>query len=212
MSVKVKICGLTRPDDVRTANQSGADLFGFVFYKPSPRYVSAEKAAALASLCAPHIERVAMLVDADDAIVDMALAALSPHWLQLHGAETPERVAQIKLRSHCSIIKALPVAQAADLARARDYEACVDWFLFDARPPEGGLSGGNGKAFDWTALNAYDGSKPYLLAGGLTADNVADALRISGASMVDISSGVETAPGVKDAALMQQFVTAARAV
>ena len=211
MTAKIKICGLTRPQDIETINHFGVDLAGFVFYKPSPRHLSEDQAAGLASKCARHIERVVLLVDPDNDTLDAALACVSPHHIQLHGHETPERVAEIRARSHCQIIKALPVSSAEDIAKAQDYKGLANWFLFDARPPEDGLPGGNGETFDWTLLNAYDGAQPYLLAGGLRADNVAEALRITHAPMVDISSGVEAAPGEKDAELMSQFVTAVRA-
>jgi phosphoribosylanthranilate isomerase len=211
MTAKIKICGLTRPQDIETINHLGVDLAGFVFYKPSPRHLSEDQAAGLASKCARHIERVVLLVDPDNDMLDAALACVSPHHIQLHGHETPERVAEIRARSHCQIIKALPVSSAEDIAKAQNYKGLANWFLFDARPPEDGLPGGNGETFDWTLLNAYDGAQPYLLAGGLRADNVAEALRITHAPMVDISSGVEAAPGEKDAELMSQFVTAVRA-
>jgi phosphoribosylanthranilate isomerase len=211
MTAKIKICGLTRPQDIETINHFGVDLAGFVFYKPSPRHLSEDQAAGLASKCARHIERVVLLVDPDNDTLDAALACVSPHHIQLHGHETPERVAEIRARSHCQIIKALPVSSAEDIAKAQDYKGLANWFLFDARPPEDGLPGGNGETFDWTLLNAYDGAQPYLLAGGLRADNVAEALRITHAPMVDISSGVEAAPGEKDAELISQFVTAVRA-
>ncbi len=211
MTAKIKICGLTRPQDIETINHFGVDLAGFVFYKPSPRHLSEDQAAGLASKCARHIERVVLLVDPDNDTLDAALACVSPHHIQLHGHETPERVAEIRARSHCQIIKALPVSSAEDIAKAQDYKGLANWFLFDARPPEDGLPGGNGETFDWTLLNAYDGAQPYLLAGGLRADNVAEALRITRAPMVDISSGVEAAPGEKDAELISQFVTAVRA-
>ena len=211
MTAKIKICGLTRPQDIETINHFGVDLAGFVFYKPSPRHLSEDQAAGLASKCARHIERVVLLVDPDNDTLDAALACVSPHHIQLHGHETPERVAEIRARSHCQIIKALPFSSAEDIAKAQDYKGLANWFLFDARPPEDGLPGGNGETFDWTLLNAYDGAQPYLLAGGLRADNVAEALRITHAPMVDISSGVEAAPGEKDAELISQFVTAVRA-
>lgn len=211
MAAKIKICGLNRTQDIDVINQLGVELVGFNFYKPSPRYVGEDLAAALASRCGPKVERVALLVDPDDAMLDAALACVSPHHIQLHGHETPARVAEIKARSHCQIIKALPVSTAQDIADARAFDGLADWFLFDAKPPQTGMPGGNGETFDWTLLNAYDGSQPYLLAGGLRDDNVAEALQRTQAPMVDISSGVETAPGEKDADLMGKFVSAVRA-
>ncbi len=209
--VKIKICGLNKPAHVDAANQLGIDLAGFVFFKKSPRHVSQEMAAALAGRCDPQMERVALLVDPDDEALDHALASLSPHRLQLHGAETPARVAEIKNRTGLPIIKALAVANGDDVRAARAYGDMADWFLFDAKPPEDGMPGGNGEAFDWHSLNAYDMDKPYLLAGGLSAENVSQALAMTGAPMVDISSSVEQAPGEKDAALMRAFVEAVRA-
>lgn len=208
---KIKICGLSKPDHVDAANRLGVELAGFVFVKKSPRHVSQEMAAALAGRCNPQMERVALLVNPDDEALDHAVAALSPHRVQLHGEETPARVAEIKQRTGLPIIKALPVATEDDVRAALDYADMADWFLFDAKPPEGGLPGGNGEAFDWHSLSAYDMDKPYLLAGGLSAENVSQALAMTGAPMVDISSSVEAAPGEKDATLMQAFVEAVRA-
>lgn len=210
MTAGIKICGVTKPQDIEALNALAVELVGFNFYKPSPRCLSLERAAQLAAKCRPEMERVALLVDPSDDDIDHALGMVSPHRLQLHGSETPARLAEIKRRSHCAIIKALPIAAAADFKNAHAYADCADWFLFDAKPPQGGLPGGNGDAFDWTALTAYELSQPYLLAGGLHAGNVADALRISGAPMVDIASGVETAPGEKDLDLMTDFVAAVR--
>lgn len=210
----IKICGLTRAQDVGVMNRLGVELIGFNFVEKSPRYVTQDQAAGLAAQCRPEMERVALLADPDDEAIDRALAAVSPHRLQLHGAESAARVAEIKRRSHCPIIKALPVERPEDVARAKDYVACVDWFLFDAKPPQmpngDALGGGNGEIFDWTALNAYDLKQPYLLAGGLTPQNVAEALFVTGAPMVDAASGVETAAGHKDEQLMEDFVSAAR--
>lgn len=210
MAAAIKICGVTKPQDIETLNQLGVELVGFNFYKPSPRHLSMERAAQLAAQCNPKMERVALLVDPSDDDIDEALGMVSPHRLQLHGAESPARVADIKRRSHCAVIKALPIAGKEDFDTARGFQDCADWFLFDAKPPQDGMPGGNGEAFDWTVLKAYDLKQPYLLAGGLTADNVGTALAISGADMVDIASGVETAPGEKDASLMTAFVNAVR--
>ena len=210
----IKICGLTRGQDIDHMNRLGVELVGFNFIEKSPRFVTQDKGAALAAMCRPVMERVALLVNPDDDAVERAIAAVSPHRLQLHGDETPERVAEIKRRAHCAIIKALPVETAQDVARAADYKDCADWFLFDAKPPREhaaqGVTGGHGEAFDWTALKAYDLSQPYLLAGGLTADNVGEALSVSGAPMVDAASGVESAAGEKDEQLMEAFIAAVR--
>jgi len=212
MSRQVKICGLTRPEDIDALNRLPVTMAGFVFHKASPRHLSDDQAAQLAARCAPQIHRVALLVDPDDAAIDAALGAVSPTHLQLHGHESPARMAEIKRRSHCALIKALPIASADDFALCADYAGLVDMFLFDAKPPKDGLPGGNGLAFDWSLMKAYDQSQPYLLAGGRTAENVEAALRQTGAPYADVSSGVESAPGVKDAALMEAFVTAAQAV
>lgn len=213
MAAKIKICGVTKPAHIEALNANGVELVGFNFFKPSSRYVTQEVAAGLAARCHPAMERVALLVDPNDDEVDEALAAVSPHRLQLHGEESPARVAEIKARSHCAIIKALPIANAADLAKARDYHA-ADWFLFDAKPPADkaadGVTGGHGEAFDWTAMKAYDLKQPYLLAGGLSAHNVAKAVAVSGAPMVDAASGVESAVGEKDGRLLEEFITALR--
>ena len=210
MAPRVKICGLTRADDIRLANELRVDMCGFVFFKASPRHLSDEQAAGLAGLCAPFVERVALLVDPDDDALDHAVGAISPHRIQLHGDESPARVAEIKRRTQRPIIKALGVAAARDLETAQAYEGVADWFLFDAKPTDDGLPGGNGEAFDWQVLDAYAGATPWLLAGGLTPDNVGQAVTTTRAPMVDVSSGVEAAPGEKDAELMRAFVDAAK--
>ena len=210
MAARIKICGLTQPAHIDALNAHAVELAGFVFFKASPRHLSYDRAAQLAARCRPEMERVALLVDADDGEIDAAIAAVSPHHLQLHGHETPQRVADIRRRSPAALIKALPVATAEDLAQAAAYAPHVDGFLFDAKPQPGGLPGGNGEAFDWTLLSAYDLKKPYLLAGGLSADNVAAALQVTGAPMVDVSSGVESAPGDKDPQQIAAFVDAVR--
>lgn len=210
----IKICGLKRAQDIELLNRFGIELVGFNFIEKSPRFVSQDAAAALAAQCRPEMERVALLVDPDDDAVDRALAAVSPHRVQLHGNESPARVAEIKRRSHCAIIKALPVETAANVARAKDYAAIADWFLFDAKPPQdkaaNGVTGGHGETFDWTAMKAYDLNQPYLLAGGLAAHNVVEAVAVSGAPMVDAASGVESAVGEKDSRLLEDFVAALR--
>ena len=210
MTPRVKICGLTRADDIRLANELRVDMCGFVFFKASPRHLSDEQAAGLAGLCAPFVERVALLVDPDDDALDHAVGAISPHRIQLHGDESPARVAEIKRRTQRPIIKALGVAASRDLETAQAYEGVADWFLFDAKPTDDGLPGGNGEAFDWQLLDAYAGATPWLLAGGLTPDNVTHAVTETHAPMVDVSSGVEAAPGEKDAELMRAFVDAVK--
>ncbi len=215
MTTQIKICGLTKPTDIDAVNALGVEMAGFVFHEASPRHLSADTAAALAAKCAAGVHRVALLVDPDDAAIDQALAAISPSYLQLHGQETAERVAEIRRRSHCGLIKALPIDATDDFKACADYAHSIDLFLFDAKPsPDNktdGQTGGNGKPFDWSLLKAYDAPRPYLLAGGLTATNVAAALGQTHAPMVDVSSGVESAPGVKDAKLIETFVNAVHA-
>ena len=214
MPTKIKICGLTKPEDIEVLNALNVELAGFVFYKPSPRHLTQELGVQLAARCRPEMERVALLVDPSDDEVDMALATISPHHIQLHGNESPERVTEIRRRGACDIIKALPIETPADFVQARDYADAANWFLFDAKPSSdalsGALPGGNGDPFDWAHLSAYDQSQPYLLAGGLNPENVGRALEISQAPMVDISSGVESAPGEKDPERIEQFVKAVR--
>ena len=210
MAPLIKICGLTRADDIRLANELRVDMCGFVFFKASPRHLSDEQAAGLAGLSAPFVERVALLVDPDDDALDRAVGAISPHRIQLHGDESPARVAEIKRRTQRPIIKALGVAATRDLETAQAFEGVADWFLFDAKPTDDGLPGGNGEAFDWQVLDAFAGATPWLLAGGLTPDNVGQAVSTTHAPMVDVSSGVEAAPGEKDADLMRVFVDEAK--
>lgn len=211
MKTGIKICGITRPEDIEALNAHQVDMAGFVFYKKSPRHLVETLAPQLAALCRPDMMRVALLVDPSDDDIDAVLAAVSPHYIQLHGEETPQRVAEIKYRSYASLIKAVPISQAADLAGAKAYDGLVDMFLFDAKPDADALPGGNGETFDWTALSTYENKLPFLLAGGLSAENVGAALRQTGAPMVDISSGVESAPGQKDKHLIAAFVAAVRA-
>ncbi|KCZ45484.1 phosphoribosylanthranilate isomerase [Hyphomonas pacifica] len=206
---QVKICGLTDPDLVRFAVQKGADWIGFVFVEASPRYVTEAAAATLlmqVGLAVP----VALLVNPNDAQIER-IVALGIRVLQLHGSETPERVAEIKAATGAEVWKALGVATSEDLERAALYTA-ADRLLIDAKPPEGAdRTGGHGLAFDWTLLQGWGAPKPWLLAGGLTPDNVGEAIRLTGASAVDVSSGVERLKGLKDRALVQAFIEAAKA-
>ena len=210
MATGIKICGVTKPNDIEVLNSHAINMVGFNFYKNSPRYIDPLIGPQLAAKCRPEMHRVALLVDPSDDELDAVLGSVSPHFVQLHGAETPARVAEIKSRSLASLIKALPISSADDVARARDYADLVDMFLFDAKPPKDAMPGGNCETFDWDALSAYELSKPFLLAGGLTRDNVADALSRTRAPMVDLSSGVESAPGVKDETLIAAFAAAVR--
>ncbi len=204
----VKICGLTDPDIVAFAASAGADWIGFMFPAASPRCISLDQAARLMGLTGTA-KPVAVLADPDDAEV-MAVAELGFAVLQLHGQETPARLATIKRMTGCEVWKAIGVAAQGDLAQAEDY-ACADRLLIDAKPPEGApRTGGHGRAIDWRVLAGWRPPKPWLLAGGLTPDNVAEAIRLTGAPAVDVSSGVERAPRIKDAELIGAFVRAAK--
>jgi phosphoribosylanthranilate isomerase len=207
----VKICGVNDAAGFDAAVAAGADMVGFVFYPASPRAVTPAQAAGLSSRTAGGPERVGLFVDPDDALLESVLAALPLDVIQLHGEETPARAADIRARFGRPVMRALGVAEPADLARLADYAPAVDRFLLDAKPPPGAsLPGGNAAAFDWRLVAGAAIPRPWLLAGGLTPDNVAEALRQSGAPGVDVSSGVERARGVKDPARIAAFVKAAR--
>jgi phosphoribosylanthranilate isomerase len=210
MSVEVKICGLNSPEAVRAA--ATADYAGFMFYGPSPRNVPPAQAATLAAALPQRVKRVAVLVDADDALIRSVVDALHPDLLQLHGKETPERVAAIKRIFGIPVMKAIAVREADDLKAAEAYIGVADRLLFDAKPPErpDALPGGNAQAFDWTLLAGKSFALPWMLSGGLTADNVAEAIRISGATAVDVSSGVEDRPGQKNPLKINDFIKSAR--
>lgn len=209
----VKICGLKTAESLAAALDAGADMVGFVFFGPSPRNVSLSEAAALGRLVNGRAKKVALTVDADDALIDAISRALAPDILQLHGKETPERAAALSARTGKQIMKALGVSDRADLEAASAFETACDWLLLDAKPPKDATRpGGNGQAFDWSILDGFAPAKPWLLSGGLNAGNVADALARTHAPGVDVSSGVESAPGVKDTAAIRAFVKAARAL
>jgi phosphoribosylanthranilate isomerase len=212
MSTSVKICGLSTAETLAAALQAEADMVGFVFFEKSPRHVSLETAKALAARARNRAEIVALTVDATDAALEAIVSATEPDYLQLHGAETPERVSEIQRKFGISAIKAIGVASAADLARADEYKHAADALLIDAKPPKGAvLPGGNGVAFDWRLTRGFHPRKPWFLSGGLDPENVGRAIRESLARSVDVSSGVESAPGVKDAGKIRAFVAAARA-
>jgi len=210
--IKVKICGLSSPETVQAAVEAGADFVGFVFFARSPRVVTAAQAAILARGVPADVAKVGLFVDADDVAIADVLAQAGLDYLQLHGAETPERVGQIRARFGLPVIKAVAIAGAADIDRARTYEAVSDILLFDAKPPQtkDALPGGNGLVFDWTLIAGRTWTRPWMLSGGLDAGNLGEAVRISGAKMVDVSSGVESAPGVKDIVKIRGFVEAAK--
>lgn len=211
MSVKVKICGLSRPEDVAAVAGAGAAYAGFVFFARSPRNLTLDNARALALEAPVGLAKVALTVDADDMLLDRITEAVPLDMLQLHGRESPGRVAEIKARYGLPVMKAVGVAGQEDLAALAGYEEVADQILVDAKPPKGAaLPGGNGLAFDWRLIAGRKWARPWMLAGGLTPGNVAEAVRLTGARQVDVSSGVERAPGVKDAGLIRAFVEAAR--
>jgi phosphoribosylanthranilate isomerase len=211
MSLLVKICGLRTPEALDAALAAGADLVGFVFFPPSPRHVGFEAVRALGERVQGRARKVALSVDASDTDLAMLVEALKPDLLQLHGKETPERVATLRSRFHLPVMKALPVESKSDLAPVRIYEKVADRILFDARAPrEATRPGGLGKSFDWRLLEGLDLQVPFMLSGGLDAGNVAEALRITRAPSVDVSSGVERSPGDKDPDKIHAFVRAAR--
>lgn len=210
MGAVAKICGLTRPEDVDAAAEAGARYAGLVFFPRSPRHVPTPTAAVLAARVPVGMARVGLFVDPDDALLDSVLAEVPLDIVQLHGHETPDRVAAVKARTGLPVMKAVGVASATDLDAIWDYGLAADLLLIDAKPaPGAALPGGNGIAFDWRLLVGRRFLKPWMLAGGLTPGNVAEAIRLTGAQAVDVSSGVERAPGIKDPALIRAFVAAA---
>jgi phosphoribosylanthranilate isomerase len=213
MPVEVKICGLKTPATMRAALDAGADYVGLVFFDKSPRHVSLETAGVLSDLARGRAKIVALLVDAGNELVDQIMPYLAPDILQLHGSETPARVAEIKRRTGARIMKVIKVESAADAAVALQYAGIADLILFDAKAPAGAaLPGGNGLAFDWGSLDDVKDKVAYMLSGGLTPGTVAAAIRRTGAARVDVSSGVETSPGEKDADLIRAFIANAKAV
>lgn len=209
MELSVKICGLTTPEALQTALDDGADHVGFIFFAKSPRHIVPENAARLRVAARGRAKAVAVSVNADDPTLDSIVSVMEPDMLQLHGNESPERVAAVKTRFGLPVMKAFAVRDAGDLDAIQAYRSVADRFLFDAKPPAGAeVPGGNGVAFDWTLLSALDDDLDYMLSGGLNADNIGTALRQTGARAVDISSGVERAPGVKDTGLINAFFKA----
>lgn len=214
-ATRVKICGLSTPETVRASVEAGADYLGFNFFPRSPRYVTLELAAELGRLVPDHVLNVALSVDADNETLDGIVDALKPDILQLHGAETPERLVEIKSRYGLTLMKAIPVSGPEDLEKVALYHDSADLLLFDAKPPksmENALPGGNGLVFDWSLLAGQKPDTPWMLSGGLTVENVREAIEITGAEAVDVSSGVETGPGQKDPALIEKFIRAAKSV
>ena len=209
--IRVKICGLRTPADVTAVARAGAAYAGFVFFAKSPRNVTLPEARLAALAAPPGLARVALTVDADDGTLDAIVEAVPLDMLQLHGHESPDRVAQVRARYRLPVMKAIGLADESDLPAIFAFSTVADQILIDAKPPRGAdLPGGNGLAFDWRLLAGRRWLRPWMLAGGLTAENVAEAVRLTGARQVDVSSGVESAPGVKDAARIAAFVAAAQ--
>lgn len=209
--VAVKICGLRSLADVEAVARAGAAYCGFVFFAKSPRNLTLEQARPLALAAPPGLAKVALTVDADDAALDAIVEAMPLDMLQLHGRESPDRVAAVRARYGLPVMKAVGVADEGDLAAVFDYSLAADQILIDAKPPKGAdLPGGNGLAFDWRLVAQRRWLRPWMLAGGLTPENVAEAIRLTNARQVDVSSGVESAPGVKDPQRIAAFVAATR--
>ncbi|MGO4450524.1 phosphoribosylanthranilate isomerase [Phyllobacterium sp. TAF24] len=212
MRLDIKICGLKTEDAVAAALDEGASHIGFIFFGKSPRNIDPQTAGRLRQAAQGRAKAVAVTVNADDATLDMIVAGMKPDMLQLHGDESPARVAEVKQRYGLPVIRALALRERRDLDAITSYIGIADRFLFDAKPPKGSeLPGGNGVSFDWQILGALDASIDYMLSGGLNAGNVAEALEATNARGVDISSGVESAPGVKDVSLIREFFRAVRA-
>lgn len=211
-SVRVKICGLTTPEAVAAAVDAGAAYVGFVFFPKSPRNIDVERARELALDVPAGIAKVALTVDPDNGLLDEITHAAPIDMIQLHGHETPDRVTEIRRRTGLPVMKAVGVADPEDLAAIDAYAMAADQILVDAKPPTGSeLPGGNGLAFDWRLIANRHWTVPWMLAGGLTPENVAEAIRLTGARQVDVSSGVESAPGIKDLARIRAFLAAASA-
>jgi phosphoribosylanthranilate isomerase len=211
MSVSAKICGVTTPEAARAALAGGAAYLGFMFFEKSPRNIAVEVAARLAEPVRGKAKVVAVAVDPSDAEVDRIAQGLRPDFIQLHGRETPSRVREVAQRSGAGVIKVVPVSEVSDLDAAGDYELVAEHLMFEGKPPKDATRpGGLGATFDWTLLSGRRFRRPWLLAGGLDPWNLADAVRQSGAPIVDVSSGVERGPGLKDPALITAFLDAAR--
>ena len=213
MPVDVKICGLSTPETVMAALDGGADFVGFNFYPKSPRYVSPSRARELARLARGRARIVTLIVDAEDSLIDEIAQVVDPDFFQAQGCETPERIAEIGKRSGKPVIKAIKVETLDDVVQARAFDGIAALILYDAKAPEtlqGALPGGNGIAFDWMLLGQGNAAPSFLLAGGLNPGNVAEAIRVTGAPIVDVSSGVEKSPGIKDITLIREFIAAAK--
>jgi phosphoribosylanthranilate isomerase len=211
MALTIKICGLSASGALEAALEAAADLVGFVFFAPSPRNVGLEAARILSTQVGSRAGKVALTVDANDEFLAGIVNALKPDMLQLHGKETTDRVVAVRTRFGIPVMKALPIATRADLAAIRPYAQVADRLLFDARPPaDATRPGGLGNTFDWTLLRGLDVGVPWMLSGGLDPGNVTQAIAVTGARGVDVSSGVESAPGVKDPGKIRAFIRAVR--
>jgi phosphoribosylanthranilate isomerase len=211
MTIHTKICGLSTQEAVSTAALHGADYIGCVFFPPSPRYVTPRQASSITVTLPDHVKKVAVTVSMSNSELDALLTEFVPDYLQLHGTESLQRVHELRMRYGIPIIKALPVSSADDISIAHAYAVFSDMLLFDAKPPKDStLPGGNGVAFDWSLLKDEYFDCPWFLSGGITCQNVRQAIEQSGANMVDISSGVESSPGVKDHTLIEQFLAVTR--
>ncbi|MBT5073498.1 MAG: phosphoribosylanthranilate isomerase [Kordiimonadaceae bacterium] len=214
MNIEAKICGLSTAETVRTALDAGASYVGFVFYPPSPRNISIEKAAELAEIVKEDALKVGVFVNPDDALLHDVFKQVDLDVIQLHGNETVERVQYIRNRFSKIVMKAISVASLSDIARAKEYQTKVDMLLFDAKAPlemDDALPGGNGLSFDWNLISGYQWHVPWMLSGGLDEANVAKAIKISGAKIVDVSSGIEVKPGQKDVTKIKSFIKAVEA-
>lgn len=212
-NLQIKLCGLKTPDAIKTAADVGADYIGFVFYPQSPRAVAPMQAVELARLVPGSTKIVGLFVDPDDTLLENIITQVGPDMIQLHGDESPDRVAEIRSNYGIKVMKAVPIGSQADLNRAMAYAPVADMLLFDARPPKNvvsALPGGNGIAFDWNLLKDAGLEGPWMLSGGLTCENVADAIAIAKPPAIDVSSGIEDRPGHKDPARIREFVAAAR--
>jgi phosphoribosylanthranilate isomerase len=213
MPVDVKICGLSTPETVMAALEGGADLIGFVFYPKSPRNVSAAKARELARTARGRARIVALIVDAEDGLLDEIVRELDPDLFQAHGSESPERIAEIAARTGKPVIKAIKIKTEDDVGGARAYDKTAALILYDAKAPETlthALPGGNGITFDWSLIGSGQAAPSFILSGGLNPQNVAKAIEVTGARIVDVSSGVEISPGIKDITLIREFIAAAK--
>ena len=214
-SINVKICGLTDKVTVKAAVKAGASHLGFIFYPPSPRSLTPKEAGYITSTTPNHIKRVAVIVDARDDLINDIIQNLSPHILQLHGSETNHRIQEIKEKFKLPIMKAIKVADYNDIKSSQQYNDSSDFLLFDAKPPiigKNSLPGGNGISFDWALLRSAKFKKPWFLSGGIHVGNVQEAIKITGSKSVDISSGVEDQPGVKNIAKIEGFMKSLKEV